>query len=181
MTINANAHKHRHTQWRLGGSVRANSVLYACYNIVANGRQKRKERKKDVPFIQLLLELMYCLHLALPLSLCVTTSMASPSFCKPTRHRKSPCIWFLAKRKKRRFCIKKSGWRTKQRNRRREHRKRRRRRRRKQSGKRLDDVHDKRHQLTHTFIEGWINATASYLRSKWNVHDFDKHGRMVWV
>lgn len=108
MTINANAHKHRHTQWRLGGSVRANSVLYACYNIVANGRQKRKERKKDVPFIQLLLELMYCLHLALPLSLCVTTSMASPSFCKPTRHRKSPCIWFLAKRKKRRFCIKKS-------------------------------------------------------------------------
>lgn len=32
------------------------------------------------------------------------------------------------------------------------------------------------HTRTHIFIEGWINATASYLRLKWNFHDFGKHG-----
>lgn len=29
----------------------------------------------------------------------------------------------------------------------------------------------------HTFIEGWINATASYLRLKWNFHDV----RQTWT
>lgn len=33
------------------------------------------------------------------------------------------------------------------------------------------------HTHRHTFIEGWINATASYLRLKWNFHDV----RQTWT